>query len=60
MMGIPFLLSCLYLTLAVAFVVSLLEKGFGGRLMFHTFRRWGKFLLFLAILAILVQVLDLF
>ena len=57
--GIPFLFTALYMTLVVAFVVTLLEVGYGGKgLWWHTFRRWGKFLLLLIALGILVQILT--
>jgi len=59
MPGIPFLAAGLYLTLLVALVVSLLEEGDCKRFWAQTLRRWGKFLLGLAILAIIVEILTL-
>jgi hypothetical protein len=58
MAGPVFLTSAIYLTLAMSFVVSLLETGFGPGLWKHTFRRWGKFLLLLVILGIVIEVLT--
>lgn len=57
--GIVFLGSAFYLTLAVALVISLLDTGLTNALTVQTLRRWGKFLLGLAILAITVQILTL-
>jgi len=56
--GPVFLAVGLYLTLLVALVVSLLEERGGKRIWAQTLRRWGKFLLGLAILAIIVQILT--
>ena len=56
--GMLYVGSALWLTLLVAFVVSLLEDGFCASLAKNTARRWGKFLLGLVILAIVVQVLT--
>jgi energy-coupling factor transporter transmembrane protein EcfT len=58
MTGIPFVVSALYLTLTVAFVVTLLERGYSQRLVWKTLRRWGKFLLLLVILGIVIQILT--
>lgn len=58
MAGIPFVLSAVYLTLVVSFVVSLLESGVCAATMKQTFRRWGKFLLLLVVLAIVIQLLT--
>ncbi|MDK2972820.1 MAG: hypothetical protein PWP23_2575 [Candidatus Sumerlaeota bacterium] len=57
--GIVFLGSAFYLTLAVALVISLLDVGLTNALTVQTLRRWGKFLLGLAILAMVVQILTL-
>lgn len=57
--GILYVGALGYLTLLVAFVVSLLEEGLGGALMRQTLRRWGKFLLGLVILGAIVQALSL-
>lgn len=56
--GMLYIGSGLWLTLLVAFVVSVLEDGFCGALVKNTARRWGKFLLGLVILAAIVQVLS--
>ncbi|MBX3729369.1 MAG: hypothetical protein KF858_09310 [Candidatus Sumerlaeia bacterium] len=56
--GIVFLGSAIYLTFLVALVISLLDSGFQNALFVQTLRRWGKFLLGLAILAVVVQVLT--
>lgn len=58
MAGVPFVLSAVYLTLVVSFVISLLESGFCTTTVKQTFRRWGKFLLLLVVLAIVIQVLT--
>jgi len=57
--GLLYIGSGLWLTLLVAFVVSLLELGFCAELWRRTARRWGKFLLGLVILAVVVQALSL-
>ncbi len=57
--GALYLSTLGYLTLLVAFVVSLLEEGPGGALLRQTLRRWGKFLLGLVVLGAIVQVLSL-
>ncbi len=57
--GILYVSALGYLTLLVAFVVSLLEEGLGSTLVRQTMRRWGKFLLGLALLGAIVQVLSL-
>lgn len=59
MSGWPFLLSLFYLTLAVAFVVTLLREGLGPLTAKGTARRWGKFLLLLVLLGAGIQVLTL-
>jgi len=56
--GITFVVSTLYLTLAVSFVITVLERNFAPGLMGKTLLRWGKFLLLLAVLAIVIQVLT--
>ena len=53
--GFVFVFTALYLTFLVALVVSLLDTQLGKSLPARTLRRWGKFLLGLVILAILVQ-----
>lgn len=58
MSGIPFVISMIYLTFLTAFVVTLLERGYDGRTLGKTLHRWGKFLLLLGILAIVIQVLT--
>lgn len=57
--GVLYIGSAIYLTLLVAFVVSLLEEGFGPELVAHTLRRWRKFAVGLAVLAGIVQILTL-
>lgn len=57
--GILYVSALGYLTLLVAFVVSLLEEGLVSALVRQTMRRWGKFLLGLALLGAIVQVLSL-
>ncbi len=56
--GVPFLLSMLYLTLLVSFVISLLELNFCRELTMKTFTRWGKFLLLLVALGVFIQILT--
>lgn len=58
MPGWIFLASALYMTFLVALVISLLQEGLESGIFRHTVRRWGKFLLGLAILAIFVQILT--
>ena len=58
MAGIPFLGAAIYCTLAVAFVLTVIEVE-GASLWRHTLRRWVKFLLLLLALAAAVQVLTL-
>lgn len=58
MNGVIFVGTAVYLTLAVAFVLSLADVGFERTLGYHTARRWGKFLLLLVGLGIVVQVLT--
>lgn len=58
MPGLPFVISLIYLTLLVSFVVSLIDVGFGSALVRKTLHRWGKFLLLLVVLGIVVQVLT--
>lgn len=58
--GIVFLASGLYLTLLVALVISLLEQGIAKGFLAHTARRWGKFLLGLVVLGVVVEILTLF
>jgi hypothetical protein len=58
MTGPLFVVSALYLSLVVAAMYTLLERDFGPLFWRHTGRRWGKFLLLLVGLAIVVQVLD--
>lgn len=57
MAGWPFLLTAVVMTLVVAFTTTLLEVSFGPELLRHTLRRWGKFLLLLVVLAIIMQFL---
>ena len=57
--GVLYVSALGYLTLLVAFVVSLLEEGFGSALVRQTMRRWGKFLLGLVIMGAIVEVLSL-
>ncbi len=54
MAGWVFLTSMVYLTLLVAFVVSLLEFGFEAPLARKTLTRWGKFLLLLGGLGVVI------
>jgi len=58
MTGWPFVLSAFYLTLLVAFTLTLVEHGYGRAILSHTLRRWGKFLLLLVVLGVVVQVLT--
>ncbi len=60
MYGTPFLVSLIYLTLLVAAVVTVLERGYDERFVRETVRRWVKFLLLLLALAAVVQVLTMF
>ena len=60
MYGLPFLVSLIYLTLLVAAVVTVLERGYDGRFPRETLRRWVKFLLLLGALAAAVQILAFF
>ena len=57
--GIPFVSTAIGASLVVSFVMTLLELNFGPGLAKHTFRRWGKFLLLLGILGIVIQFLTL-
>lgn len=59
MTGFIFIPTAVSLALVVSFVVTLLELRPGAPLMRPTLRRWGKFLLGLAGLAAVVQVLSL-
>lgn len=56
--GLPFLLAALYLTFLFAFVYTILVSNFGKGTIWHTCRRWGKLLLLLVILGVIVQVLT--
>lgn len=56
--GLPFLMSAIYGTFIVAFVMTVLELDFSTGTLWHTMRRWGKFLLLLVILAIVIQILS--
>lgn len=58
--GVAFVASAIYLTLAVALAVTLLDTGFDRRFIQHTLRRWGKFLLGLVALGAIVQILTFF
>ncbi len=58
MIGFIFICSALYLTLVVSFVFALLQEGYGGKLMRSTVRKWGKFLLGLVALGLVVQILT--
>lgn len=60
MAGLPFFLASLYLTLMFAFVYSLLLSNFDRSLLRQTLRRWGKLLLLLVILGVVVQGLTAF
>lgn len=52
--------SLLYLSLSVCLVISLLDTTSKSRFIKETVRRWCKFLLGLAVIALLVQVLTWF
>jgi hypothetical protein len=56
--GIVFVGTCVYLSLLVSFVHTLNERGYARGIMFHTARRWGKFLLLLVVLGAIVQILT--
>lgn len=56
--GLPFLTSLIYLTLLVAVVVTVLERGYDARFVRETLRRWVKFLLLLGALGVAVQILT--
>ncbi len=56
--GFVFVSTALYLTFLVALVVSLLDQSAWDTLLGRTLRRWGKFLLGLAGLAMVVQILT--
>ena len=58
MHGIPFIISSVYLTLLVSFTMTLLETGLDEILLRKTLKRWGKFLLLLGVLGIVIQVLT--
>jgi len=58
MPGWIFLAAALYMTFLVALVVSLLNEGLERSIIRQTLRRWGKFLLGLVILGIIVQILT--
>jgi hypothetical protein len=58
MHGIPFIVSSVYLTLLVSFTMTLLETGLDEILLRKTLKRWGKFLLLLGVLGIVIQVLT--
>ncbi len=58
MYGTPFLISLIYLTLLVAAVVTVLERGYDQQFVRETVRRWVKFLLLLLALALVVQILT--
>ena len=59
-MGWIFIVTGIYLTFLVALVISLLDQGLTRELGVHTGRRWGKFLLGLVVLGIIVQILTVF
>ncbi len=56
--GLMFLVSMIYLTLLLSFVISLIDFGYAPSLIGKTFRRWGKFLLLLGALGVIVVVLT--
>jgi hypothetical protein len=58
MTGVVFVLSSLYLTLVVSVVYTLNERGFSQGMVYHTGRRWGKFLLLLVGLGVATQLLT--
>jgi hypothetical protein len=60
MPGFYFALSALYLTLVVALVISLLDTGIRSGFLVRTLKRWGKFLLGLVVLGVIVQILTWF
>jgi len=58
MIAWPFILSAFYLTLVVAFTLTLVERGFSRDILAQSLTRWGKFLLLLVGLGAVVQVLT--
>lgn len=56
--GLPFFLAALYLTFLFAFVYTILVSNFASGTVWHTLRRWGKLLLLLVVLGVVVQVLT--
>lgn len=56
MPGFVFVGTAIYLTFIVALVVSLLDHATRRDVQRKTLRRWSKFLLGLAVLAIVVQI----
>jgi len=58
MNAVPFLSSALYLTLLVSFTISLLASNFDHTLVRQTLRRWGKFLLLLVLLGVVVHLIS--
>lgn len=56
--GMTFILTGLYLTFLVSLVMALLEPEWKQRLPLRIGRKWGKFLLGLVILGVVVQVLT--
>ncbi len=55
----PFLISAIYLTLIVAYSMTILETGYDGLVVKRTMHRWGKFLLLLVGLGIVIQFISL-
>ena len=58
--ALPFLLSSIYLSFIVSLCMTVLESGFDGRLAAKALWRWGKFLLLLVGLGIVIQIISLF
>ena len=60
MPGFVFVACALYLTLLVAFTITLLDHPVPRRIGSETLRRWGKLLGGLVVLGIVVQLITIF
>lgn len=56
--GALFVVSAVYLTFIVSFVVTVLERGVAAGAMGKVLHRWGKFLLLLTGLGVFVMILT--
>ena len=56
--GILQIISCLYLAFVVTFVLGLNEFDDWSKVFSSTLRRWAKFIFFLLIISIAVQILG--